>query len=65
MYAICCLLFGELILTDAAERAEPIFGNIFPSGAGSNAIFGIAEFGVVNITAKITNVLHNNLLLFY
>jgi len=40
----------------AANRADPIFGNIFPASAGSNAAVGIAFGFVVNVFAFHTGV---------
>ena len=57
------LTFGELILTDGAQGALEILGDIFPLGAGGNAAFGIAQFLVVFPTANVANVFHNKFLL--
>lgn len=48
---------GKLVLADAAEGANPIFGDVFPGGAGSDAIVGITCCGIVNVTADFTYVL--------
>src|SRR5690606_35867425 len=38
--------FLEVFLADAAIRAQPVFGYVFPFGAGGNTIIGPA-FGLV------------------
>ena len=52
-----------MILTGTAERTGPLFGNVFPGGTGDDALVGVSEFGVVNMTAGVTDVLHNQTLL--
>ena len=37
--------------------ADPIFGDIFPGGAGSDAAVGIADGGVIDIAAG-ADILH-------
>ena len=48
---------AEVFLAYAANGANPIFGNVFESGAGSNAGIGITFGGIVNITTGVTDVL--------
>lgn len=48
---------AEVFLAYAANGANPIFGNVFESGAGSNAGIGITFSGIVNITTGVTDVL--------
>ena len=45
------------ILSETADRADPILRNIFPGSAGSNAAFRVADFGIIDIAAG-TFVLH-------
>ena len=49
------LLFRKSVFIKTAYGANPIFGNVFPLSAGSDAVFGIAESFVVNVSAR-TNV---------
>lgn len=49
------------VFREAADRANPILGYILPSCAGSNAVFLIAYFGVIYITAGANIFHHNNL----
>ena len=56
-----CLL--ESVLTQSADGADPIFGNIVPFGAGSNAVFGIAGSGIILITAGAYILFHHRVLL--
>ena len=49
--------FFELILAYAAKRAGPVIGQIFKGGAGGDAVVGIADFGIVLITAGAAYVL--------
>ena len=46
-----------IILSETAVRADPILRNIFPGSAGSDAAFGVANFGIIDIAAG-TFVLH-------
>ena len=50
-------LGGEHVLAQAADGADPIFGDIFPGGAGSDAAVGIADGGVIDIAAG-ADILH-------
>ena len=52
-----CLRFFEFIFAYTAERAGPIFRQIFESGAGSDTVVGIADFGIIFITADAAYVL--------
>ena len=49
------LLFRKSVFIKTAYGANPIFGDVFPLSAGSDAVFGIAESFVVNVSAR-TNV---------
>ena len=42
---------GKSILSQAADGANPVFRDIFPGSAGSDSAFGIAGFGIIDITA--------------
>ena len=37
------LFIGKLVFADAAERADPVFGDFFPRRAGGYAVVGVAE----------------------
>ena len=47
----------EVFLSNAADGAYPVFGNIFKRSARSNAAFGITYLGVVNPVTYSANVL--------
>jgi hypothetical protein len=47
-----------LILTNAADGADPVIGDIFESSSGGNAVIGIALSGVIGVSADITYVTH-------
>ena len=47
----------EIVLAYAADRADPIFGNVFESRARLDAGFRIAHFGVVHPLAYGTDIL--------
>ena len=51
------LLSLEHILAEAADGAGPILGDLFPGGAGRDAVVRIADGGVVDVTAG-ADVLH-------
>ena len=51
------LFSAELVLANAANGACPIIGKVIESGTGSDAVVGVADFGVVNEAAG-TNVFH-------
>ena len=48
---------GEVVLTDAAEGADPVFGEFFKGGSGGDAVVGVAGGGVVLIAADVAYVL--------
>ena len=61
---LSCLRYGlffraELVLANAAERADPVFGNLFPRCAGGYTVLGIAELGIIDIAADIADVFHS------
>ena len=59
-----CLLFcGELLLVYGAQGALKIVMDIFPLGAGGNALFGTTQFFVIYPAAYIANIFHNDFLL--
>ena len=49
------LLFRKSVFSKTAYGANPVFGDVFPLGSGSDSVFGIAESFVVNVSAR-TNV---------
>lgn len=55
----------EHIFAYAAERAYPIIGYIFEFSAGSNAMLGIAYFGVVNPVTYGAYILLIHIISFY
>ena len=55
---------AELVLADRAERADPVFGDFFPRRAGGYAVLGIAELGVIDIAADVTDIFHAQILLY-
>ena len=50
--------YFEGVLAKAADGAFKVFGDFFPRGAGSDAVIGIADGGVVFIAAG-TYVFHS------
>ena len=54
--------FFKSVLSQTADGAYPIFGDIFPGSTRSDAVVGITLSGIVNITTR-TFVLHNCYLL--
>lgn len=42
---------AELVLTDRAQRAEPILRDLFPRRAGGNAVLRVADGRVIDIAA--------------
>ena len=57
------LRFFEYALVQTANGADPIFGNLFPGGAGGNAVIRIAYSGIVFIAAG-ANVFHSRFSLY-
>ena len=55
------LSLTELVLANAADGAHPVFGKVFELCARSDAISGIAYFGLIFVPTNITNVLHKDL----
>ncbi len=51
------LFLGKFVFADAAGRASPVSGDIFPFGAGRDTVIGIALFGVIDITADTAHIL--------
>ena len=49
------LLFRKSVFIKTAYGANPVFVDVFPLSAGSNAVFGISESFVVNVSAR-TNI---------
>ena len=54
------LCFFKSVLAQAADGADPIFGNVFPLGAGSNAVFGITGGRIILITTGAQILFHNH-----
>ena len=46
------LYFREHILAESANRANPIFRNLFPRRAGRDAVVRIADLRVIHIAAR-------------
>ena len=46
------LLFRKSVFIKTAYGANPIFGDVFPLSSGCDAVFGIAESFVVNVSAR-------------
>jgi hypothetical protein len=46
----------EHTFVNAANRAYPAIGNIFKSGTGCNAMFGIAFFRIICVATGITKI---------
>ena len=56
---------GKLVLADAAQRANEIFGQGIKLRAGSDAVVRIAQSFFVNVTANVANILFHNCNLLY
>ena len=54
----------ELVLANAAKRANPILGNIFECRAGGDATFGVADCRVINPIAYGATILFHLFLIF-
>lgn len=54
------LLRREIVLADAAKRADPIGRDVFKSSAGGDAAIRISGLGVVRIAADVANVLFHD-----
>jgi len=54
------LLFYELILSQAAQGANPILRDVLKLGARGNAVIRIAQGGIVPVAAGFANVYHKN-----
>lgn len=54
------LFLREHILAHTAQGAEKILGQVFPTGAGGDAVVWVAKGFVVNIAANIANVLFHD-----
>lgn len=60
-HCILLLRYRELILAYAAQRAYPIISESFKCGSGFNSVIRISQFGIINITANVTNIFtHSN-----
>jgi len=60
----CLLFYREVVLTNTADGAYPILGDVFKRSARSDTAIGIAYFWIINITTCVANVLFHNLKLF-
>ena len=59
--SLCCfqlLFLLKGVLAEAADGALEVLGKLLEGGAGSDAVIGIADGGVVFVTAR-ANVFHN------
>ena len=54
---------SKSVLAQAADGAHPILGDILPFGAGGDAAVGIADFGIVDVTAGAFKFFHGGFLL--
>lgn len=55
---ICGLLFLENVLAHAADGALPALGDLFPGGAGGDAVVGVTYRGVVDVAAGADILVH-------
>ena len=51
---------AELILAYTAQRAYPVFGQVFESRASGNAIVGVTYCGVILVATNVTYVLFHS-----
>jgi hypothetical protein len=54
------LLSAEAVLADTAERAYPIFRNIFPGSTRCNSVVRITYCRIIDITAYIAYILFHS-----
>lgn len=64
LHCILLLRYRELILAYAAQRAYPIISESFKCGSGFNSVIRISQFGIINITANVTNIFTHSAHLF-
>ena len=57
------LLGREVVFAYAAQRAHKVFGQFFPDRAGGDPVVGLSECLVIDLSAHVAYVLHNDLLL--
>ena len=55
-----CLFSFEVVFAYSAQRANPIFRNIFPCCARLNSVIRITDFRIINITADSAYILIHN-----
>ena len=48
--------FFKLIFAHAANRADPVFGNILPLGARLHAVIGVASRLIVDVPANSSDI---------
>ncbi len=46
----------EILFADAADGADPTVGQVFERRSGGNAVFGIADGGIIGGGADVANV---------
>ncbi len=63
-FSFCCLFSLEVVLAYSAQRAYPIFRDIFPCCARLYSVIRITNFRVINVTANSAYILVHNILLF-
>ena len=56
----CLLFYREVVLTNTADGAYPILGDVFKGCSWSDTAIGIAYFWIINITTCVANVLFHN-----
>jgi hypothetical protein len=57
------LRLGKVIFADAAIRAAPIVRELIEGSSGSDSVVGIADCGIIGVTADVANVLvHSQIL---
>ncbi len=54
---VLVLLLLKVRFIDGAEGADPVGGQVFELGAGSDAVVGVALRGIILIPADVANIL--------
>ena len=57
--------FFKLIFAHAANRADPVFGNILPLGARLHAVIGVASRLIVDVPANSADIFLQTSIYFF
>ena len=56
-HAVALLLQRETVLTQTADGADPVLGNILERRSGLDPIVGVALFGIIDISTRVAFIL--------